>query len=209
MASNLRTVEIRPPSVRDETLNVLKAAGAVVLLVAAYLFRPQMSSQQAVARPADLLPFQTLVRDAPPADQRTFRELREGLLEAERIRATTAAWPEAVRLAQDGIPPFAPDPTRKDVNYRWTTFVQNGTVNYLGVPSVPSAPAWMLVIIEPEAGAPPDPAPNDETHHRLPDGTTLHVSIWRVEENRRRSGLAAIQVPQNEGWTQLMVGNAQ
>src|ERR1051325_11157863 len=108
MASNLRTVEIRPPSVRDETLHVLKAAGAVVLLVAAYLFRPQMSSQQAVARPADLLPFQTLVRDAPPADQRTFRELREGLLEAERIRATTGAWPEAVRLGQDGIPPFAP-----------------------------------------------------------------------------------------------------
>src|SRR5262249_35767615 len=154
-----------------------------------------------------LLPFQDLVRDAPSTDQRMFRELREGLLEAERIRAVSRTWPEAARLAEDGIPPFATDPTRKDVAYRWTTFVQNGTVTYLGIPSVSTAPAWLLVIIEPEAGAPPDPAPNDETHHRLPDGTTLHVSIWHVEENRRRSGLAAVQLPQNEGWTQLMVGN--
>jgi hypothetical protein len=186
---------------------VLKAAGGVVLLVAAYLFRPQFNGQQAVARPGDLLPFQSLARDASSVDQRTFRELREGLLEAERIRATTGTWPDVGRLAGDGIPPFAPDPTRKDVSYRWTTFVQNGTVNYLGIPSVSSASAWLLVVIEPESGAPPDPAPNDETHHRLPDGTTLHVSIWHVEENRRRSGLAAIQLPQNEGWMQLMVGN--
>jgi hypothetical protein len=201
------TVEIQPPSVRAETLNVLKAAGAVVVLVAAYIFRPQLSSQSAGARPSDLLPFQNLVRDASPADQRMFRELREGLLEAERIRATSGTWPEAARLAEQGIPPFASDPTRKDASYRWTTFVQNTTVNYLGIPSVPTSSAWLLVIIEPESGAPPDPAPNDETHHRLPDGTTLHVSIWHVPENQRRSGLAAIQLPQNEGWTQLMVGN--
>src|SRR5258707_15571722 len=109
------TVEIRPPSVRLETVNVLKAAVAVVVVVAAYLFRPAMlggTDGRAASRPADLLPFQMLVRDAPGADQRMFRELREGLLEGERIRATGGKWPDAAALANEGIPPFAPDPTR-------------------------------------------------------------------------------------------------
>jgi hypothetical protein len=149
-----------------------------------------------------------------------FRELQEGLLEAERVRATTGRWPDSTTLAGDGVPPFAADPTRKDVTYRWSTLVQGTLVNYVGVPitggggvrlkpdttsAEPSA--WLLVIIEPESGAPPDPAPNDETHHRLPDGTTLHVSIWQVPEKMRRSGFAAVALPQNEGWTQMMVGH--
>jgi uncharacterized protein DUF6162 len=206
------TVEIRPPSVRQETVNVLKAAVAVVVVVAAYLFRPAMLGRtdgRAASRPADLLPFQTLVRDAPGADQRMFRELREGLLEAERIRATAGKWPDAGALANEGIPPFAADPTRKDMTYRWSTLVQGTTVNYVGIPNTAAAPAWLMVVIEPEAGAPPDPAPNDETHHRLPDGTTLHVSIWEVPERIRRSGFSAVQLPQNEGWTQLLVGTGQ
>jgi hypothetical protein len=118
------TVEIRPPSVRAETLNVLKTAAAIVVLVAAYLFRPPLfdnAGERTVSRPADLLPFQSLVRDAPGADQRMFRELQEGLLEAERIRAVTGRWPEAMALASDGIPPFAADPTRKGASYRWST----------------------------------------------------------------------------------------
>ena len=78
------------------------------------------------------------------------------------------------------------------------------------MPSDPSQPAWVLVILEPEPGAPADPAPNDETHHRLPDGTTLHVSIWSMPEAKRRSGFAALRLPQNEGWTNWLVGpNAQ
>jgi hypothetical protein len=202
-----RTVEIRPPSLRDETLNVLKAATAVVAVVAVYLFRPtvEMGGGQAATSPAGLFPYQALVRDAPPADQRIFRELQEGLLEAERIRATTGRWPDVAVLAADGIPPFAADPTQK-ASYKWTSIRQDWVVNYLGVPSDPAAPAWVLVILEPEPGAPADPAPNDETHHRLPDGTTLHVSIWRIREESRRSGFAALRLPQNDGWTQLMVG---
>ena len=203
------TVEIRPPSVRAETLNVLKASAAIVVLVAAYLFRPPLfdnAGETALARPADQLPFQRLVRDAPGVDQRMFRELQEGLLEAERIRALTGDWPEAPALANDGIPPFAADPTRKDASYRWSTLVQGSTGNYVGIPTVPSGTAWLLVILEPEAGAPPDPSPNDETHHRLPDGTTLHVSIWQMPENTRRSGFSALALPQNEGWEQMLVG---
>ena len=204
-----RTVEIRPPSVRAETVNVLKAAAAVIFIVAAYLFRPSFPSginvrQQTAG--SQLLPYQKLVRDGVPADQRTFRELREGLLEAERIRAATSRWPDVSSLATEGIPPFAADPTRKGPAYKWTSVRQDWVTNYIGVPADPSAPAWALVILEPAPGEPLDPAPNDETHHRLPDGTTLHVSIWTIPEQNRRTGFSALSQPQNEGWTQWMVG---
>jgi hypothetical protein len=206
-----RTVEIRPPSVRAETVNVLKASAVIVVLVAAYLFRPDLSPDQSPnpqsrQSPIDLLPYQRFVRDSPPAEQRIFRELQEGLLEAERIRAATGHWPDVTTLAAEGIPPFAPDPTQK-VPYKWTSVRQEWATNYLGVPSDQTAPAWVLVILEPEPGAPADPAPNDETHHRLPDGTTLHVSIWNLQEGKRRSGFAALRLPQNEGWTNLLVGS--
>ena len=84
-----QTVEIRPPSVRAETLNVLKAAAAIVVIVAAYIFRPvvRRSGHRRSPSQSGLLPYQRLIRDAPPDEQRVFRELQEGLLEAERIRA--------------------------------------------------------------------------------------------------------------------------
>jgi hypothetical protein len=204
----IRTTEIHPPSVRAETLNVAKAAAAVIVVVAAYLFRPSFGGDSVAdsRRSSTLLPYQTLVADSSPVEQRTFRELQEGLLEAERIRATTGRWPDVAALEAEGIPPFASDPTRKAPSYKWTSVRQDWATNYVGVPSDPSAPAWTLVILEPAPGEPPDPAPNDETHHRLPDGTTLHVTIWTIPEHSRRSGFAALRLPQNEGWTQLMVG---
>ena len=204
------TVDIRPPSVRAETVNVLKAAGAILVIVAAYVFRPAFGAPDtAVPAASGLLPYQKLIRDATPAEQRMFRELREGLLEAERIRAETGRWPDVAALEAEGIPPFARDPTQP-VEYKWTSVRQDWATNYLGVPSRTSEPAWVLVVLEPEPGAPADPAPNDETHHRLPDGTTLHVSIWNIAEEKRRSGFAALRLPQNEGWTNWLVGsNAQ
>ena len=205
----LRTVEIRPPSVREETLNVVKAAAAIVFIVAAYVFRPVFSAPDIAAPALGLLPYQKLIRDASPAEQRIYRELQEGLLEAERMRAQAGQWPDIKTLEGEGIPPFASDPTQK-VTYTWTSVRQDWATNYLGVPADVTQTAWVLVILEPEPGAPADPAPNDETHHRLPDGTTLHVSIWNIPEEKRRSGFAALRLPQNEGWTNWLVGsNAQ
>jgi len=219
-APTIRTVEIRPPSVRDETVAVLRVAMAIVVIVAAYVFRPAIGNQssdgtspegnqlpnlQSRQSPNDLLPYQKLIRDAAPAEQRIFRELQEGLLEAERARAATGRWPDVTALAAEGIPPFAADPTQK-IPYTWSSVRQDWATNYLGIPANPAAPAWALVILEPEPGAPADPAPNDETHHRLPDGTTLHVSIWTTPEAKRRSGFAALRLPQNEGWTNWLVG---
>src|SRR4030095_5768512 len=185
----------------------------VVALVAAYLFGPAFGSGSITQSPNrqspnNLLPYQKLISDAQPAEQRTCGELREGLLEAERIRASSGKWPDVDSLAREGIPPFAADPTRKGPAYKWTSIRQDWVTNYVGVPSDSSAPAWALVVLEPAPGEPPDPAPNDETHHRLPDGTTLHVTRWTIPERDRRTGFTALRLPQNEGWTQWMIGGS-
>src|SRR4029453_8868890 len=155
----IKTVEILPPSVRAETLSVLKAAAAVVVIVAAYLFRPSFGSAPGAAPTTGLFPYQKLVGDVPADQQRTFRELQEGLVEAEGIRSSTGRWPDVGALAEEGIPPFAADPTRKGPSYKWTAIRQDWVINYLGVPSESSAPAWVLVVLEPEPGVPPDTAP--------------------------------------------------
>jgi hypothetical protein len=202
----MASVEIRPPSARGETLAVLRFAMAV--LVAAYVFRPSLGGSATADRDMalELLPYQRLIRDASAIEQRMFREIREGLLEAERIRAETGSWPAVVTLVNEGIPPFAPDPTRNP-SYSWTSVRQDWAINYLGVPEAADAPAWLLVILEPEPGMPADQAPEDETHHRLPDGTMLHVSTWSIPESKRRSGFSALRLPQNEGWTNWLMGS--
>lgn len=201
-----RTVEIQPPSLRRETLIVGQLAIVVVVAVALYLANTVWSSS-GQTRASDLMPYQALVRDRPSTDQRMFRELQEGLLEAERIRSTSGGWPAPAALAAQAIPPFAPDPTRPE-NYTWTV-TQHGTfVDYRATPAVTGVPAWLLLIQEPDKGAPPDPAKEDEEHHRLTDGTMLHVSIW-THANGLDLPAHFISLPQVEGWTQLRIGPPQ
>jgi hypothetical protein len=35
----------------------------------------------------------------------------------------------------------------------------------------------------------------------------LHVSIWSIPESKRRSGFSALRLPQNEGWTNWLMGS--
>ena len=99
------------------------------------------------------------------------------------------------------MPPFALDPTAKAARYDWR-LVQSGTlVNYLGIPRQPNAPAWLVLVQEPEPGAPLDPAREDEEHHKLITGVMLHVSTWARTDSRVASRL--IRAPQAEGWTQF------
>jgi hypothetical protein len=72
----------------------------------------------------------------------------------------------------------------------------------LGVPSDSGAPAWLVMVQEPDPSGPPELFQDDQDHHRLVDGTILHVSIW-TRPDGVRVPLKAVQVPQNEGWTQL------
>lgn len=200
----IRTVEILPPSIRGETMIVGQLAAVIIAIVAFYLANTAWNTNSSQARTGNLMPYQVLVRDRPSTEQRMFRELQEGLLEAQRVRSMSGGWPAPAALAVQGIPPFAPDPTRGDA-YVWTV-TQHGTfVNYRATPSVTGVPAWLLLVQEPDRGAPPDQSLEDEEHHRLTDGTMLHVSIWTHVDGTEVPA-RFVSLPQVEGWTQLRAG---
>jgi len=181
-----------------ERAGVIALAGGIISVIAVYLALNAASGGSSDT--LGLLPYQTLVRTLPEPDQRQFRLIREGLLAAETDRARTSAWPDPSSLGARGVAPFVP--TTDGSAYQWSRLQQSGIVNYFGQPRDPSQPAWLLEIQEPEPGMPPDPAPNDEEHHRLPDGTMLHIYVWM----HRYGGdvpVGFVRQPQNSGWTQV------
>lgn len=204
----VRRVRVQPLSARAELAGVLRASMVIAIGSWILLAAGSASFRDAGTGTRNLLPFQVLIQNRPPSDQRMFRELQEGLLEAETRRTTTGSWPAVAALAGDGVPPFAFDPTAKGAQYDWT-LTQSGTfVNYLGIPRQANAPAWLLLVLEPEPGAPPDPAREDEEHHKLITGVMLHVSTWTRADGRVANRI--IRTPQGEGWTQLYaVGPSQ
>lgn len=195
-----RSVAVELLSIREELANIVRLGTTIVLAV--WLYLASALGEGGAAR-RHLLPYQTVAQNRPAVEQRMFRELQEGLLEAETAKSTGGNWPTTELLAIDGIPPFAPDPTSKTVRYQWR-MLRDGTyiVNYLGIPDRPDAPAWLLLIQEPEPGVLPDQANEDEEHHRLLDGTMLHVSTWS-HTNGSDVPARAIRMPQVEGWTQI------
>ena len=171
-----------------ERIGVFALAGLVVTAVVVYIaFNATTGGDDSDRR---LLPYQVLAAALPESDQQQFRALREGLLVAEAARARTSRWPDVRTLALPGS------------DYTWTHVERGVVIDYLGRPAVPAKPAWLLEIQEPEPGTAPDPAPNDEEHHRLPDGTTLHVYVWT---HRLGGQLASgfVPQPQNTGWLEV------
>jgi hypothetical protein len=197
-ASTAREVLVQRLTTREELANLVRLATTILLGIWVYLAATMDSG--AAAR--GLLPFQSLIEDRPAADQRMFRVLQEGLLEAEIARSVAGAWPDTESLARDGVPPFAPDPTEQSAVYRWQMLRDGTYINYLGIPDRPEAPAWLVLVQEPEPGIPPDQLNEDEEHHRLLDGTMLHVSAWS-HANGSTMAARVVRVPQAEGWTQL------
>ena len=194
-----RRVAVERLTVGQELVVIVRVAVAIVLGVWLYL---ASSLTDASATRRNLLPYQTLIQNRSDVDQRMFRELQEGLLEAERVRSADRVWPEPSMLAEQGIPPFATDPTAKTAVFRWQLFRTGTLVNYLGIPDRPGVSAWLLVAQEPAAGVPPDQTFEDEEHNRLLDGTMLHVSTWSHADGMRVSP-SIVRLPQAEGWTQL------
>jgi len=194
----VRQVAVARLSLHDELANVVRGGATVVILVWIYL---AATLGRTDARRA-LLPYQQLVANRPATDQRIFRELQEGLLEAVAIRSTSGAWPAPETLAADGIPPFAPDPTAKGGTYRWSVVRAGNTIHYLGVPESASSPAWLLAIQEPEPGVPPDQAFEDEEHLKMLDGTMLHIATW-LHAGGPAVAVRVAPAPQIEGWTQI------
>jgi hypothetical protein len=147
-------------------------------------------------RPASLLPYQSLVRTLPEAEQNMYRAVRGALPALESERAQARKWPTVTGLSGMGVAPF------NDTNYTWHQSQRGAIVNYLAIPTDAAEPAWLLTIQEPEPNQPPDPAPLDDEHHRLPDGTTLHIYVWSHRFGGRVSP-RFIPQPQSEGWTEL------
>jgi hypothetical protein len=206
----IRTVEVLPPSASGETRFVLRAAAAIVfgvLFVSGLQASDRGNGSGLQAR--DLAPFQMLLRDATPNVQRMFREIQAGLIEAEKMRVATKRWPAVETLAAQGIQPFP----LTDSPYRWRLLRESVYAAYVGAPAPGSdAPAFLALIQEPEPGyvetAMPA-TPPDEIHHRLSDGTLLHVSVWF-----RPAGLppddqltmAELAQPFATGWKQVLAG---
>jgi hypothetical protein len=200
-----RTLSIRPPSPRAETWMVARAIFHVVywsaLVASAETYAP--ASAASAAAPS---PFERRFQDLDPADQRVFRSLREGVAEAERRRSATGRWPSAEELAREGIPPFAPDPIDR-ARRGWTTAASGTAVNYLGIPAE-AGPAFLVLIVEPDPGTPPDPlAQVDEIHHRLDDGTMIHVTVWMGPGANPREVVTV--PPPEKGWRQIVAGTGR
>jgi hypothetical protein len=200
-----RTLSIRPPSTRGETWTVARAIFHVLywsaLLVSAETYAPASSS--AAAPPS---PFERRFQDLDPADQRIYRSLREGVAEAERRRSASGRWPSAEELAREGIPPFAPDPIDR-AKRAWTSAAAGTAVNYLGT-RADGGPAFLLLVVEPDPGTPPDPlAQVDEIHHRLDDGTMIHVTVWMGPGGSPREVVTV--PPPEKGWRQIVAGTGR
>jgi hypothetical protein len=177
------------PSGGRENTRVLALAALVVLAVAVYLALRSSALESPGA--ASLLPYQELAATLVGADQALFADLTKQMVDVEAMRAAEGRWPDAGRL-------------KSLTGFTWTASREGYFLNYLATPGGdPSAAAWLLVIQEPDPQAPVDPAPNDETHHRLSDGTVLHVSIW-THRFGGQIDRKFVRQPERSGWTQVL-----
>jgi len=166
------------------------ALGVLIIATVGIYLALRSSALESTGAAGSLMPYQTLVRDLPSSDQALYASLYGQFAGLENARAVTGKWPDAATLEL--------------ASYAWSGARQGFYLNYLAKPaSDVSAAAWLLVIQEPDPLATPDPAPNDETHHRLPDGTVLHVGVW----SHRFGGQVPsdfVRQPEASGWTQVL-----
>lgn len=201
----VRTVDVLPPSHRDEASWVFLSATFVclcVIYIVAFQMNPASRTAGGTRDAAATLPFQVLFRDLPGSEQRVFRQMQEGLEEALRTRGARGDWPTVESLAALGIPPFTRDVLDKSA-LGWTQRRDGLLVEYVGIPSSgPRTPAFLILIQEPEAtgGEQPSAAVVDEEHQLLPDGKLLHVTYWK-RSPMPRPGVVAD--PALEGWSQI------
>jgi hypothetical protein len=180
---------------RGEGIRVLGLALLIASTVGAYVALRSMSGAGDEGR---LRPYQALAGTLPEAERQMFAALHVSIRGAEAFRARTGRWPEPRDLASSEPAAFA-----NDRGYQWGLARQTVVTQYLGLPDRPSDPAWLVVFQEPIPGAPPDPAPNDEEHHRLPDGEVLHLYIWMHRVGGRVTR-EFVPSPESSGWMQTL-----
>lgn len=203
MSESVRTIEVCPPSRSREDFYVMIACSAVMLASLGWILatRPEPGAS------VDALPYQVAFQDLPSPEQRTLRELGDGFAEAKRVRESRGAWPPVVRLADDGVPPFAPDVLSR-AGYRWSSRQDGFMVNYLGLAGTAENPDFVLLIQEPAplGGEKAQAGVVDEEHQLLRDGRLLHVTYWKRAHAAPPAGM--VTRPEVEGWTQVRLGSS-
>jgi hypothetical protein len=192
---------VRSPSRRRETLLVARALLHVVFWAAAVILASRAARSAGGFR--DRLALDEIAfRALAPDDQREARAVFGGAGEAEDVRARSGGWPTVEALAARGVQPFAADPL-DHAGYHWKRLAEGTVVNYVGTPDPASQrPTLIIVAVEPDPGTAPDPsAPTDETHHRLRDGTMLHVMVWTSPHARVDTPIAAPRL--EDGWHRI------
>ena len=179
---------------------MLALGGGIVSILGVYLALNAASGSADPSR--NLLPYQVLAETLPELDQRTFGAIRGALPELEGRRFETKRWPEVDELAAAGIAPFAAG--AEGERYQWSRRQEGAIINYLGLPTDPSEPAWILEIQEPEPWMPPDPSPVDNEHHRLPDGTMIHLYTW-MHRSGGQVTPAFVRQPYMSGWIEVFI----
>jgi hypothetical protein len=180
-----------------ERAGVLGLAVAIVATIGGYL---ALNPSGGDSGSRNLLPYQSLARSLSDSDARQFRAIRNAVIAAESDRVRTSTWPEPSSLAARGIAPFGAASSAGD--YQWSLLRQGTIFDYFGQPRDPSQPAWLLEIQEPEPGMPPDRAPLDEEHHRLQNGTVLHIYVW-MHRYGGRVPVEFVRQPQTAGWMEV------
>lgn len=191
--------EVQSPDAGSATREKIRLATAAALVLGGVGLYLALGSGGDARDARNLLPYQALIRTRSAAEQQMYTAIRSALPALESTRAKTSRWPEPIVLAADGVVPFSMAAADR---LEWHRFQQGATVQYFGSPADEAAPAWLLVIQEPEPNTPPDPAPLDDEHHRLPDGTTLHIYVW-MHRIGGRVAPAFVPLPQNDGWNEL------
>jgi len=202
----VRTIVVQSPSIWRETGGVIRAVIHIVFWSALIMTaswcqgrHPASATTAPPVLPVDEIAFRDLDQDS----QRIYRMALEGLTEAEDARSRTNEWPTIEQLAARKIPPFTPDPLDR-AGYRWRMLRDGTLVNYVGTPdSASKRPTFVISILEPDPGTPIDPqAIVDEIHHKLRDGTMIHVGVWSGTKSLDRP----VATPAFEdGWRQIMM----
>lgn len=208
-ADRVRIVRVASPSARGETGAVFRAIVHIVVWSALLI-----GVERAAARPAgddtaasSGMGYQvsTPFRDLAAPDQRIYRTLRAAEGDLEDTRSSTGQWPSVAALAARALPPFSPDPIDKG-GYQWSLLRDRTVASYVGVPTDASRPTFLLTFLEPEPGTAKDPtAPTDEVHHKLADGTMLHVGIWVAPGPQTLTAPLAAPAVQ-DGWRRVTLG---
>ncbi len=166
---------------------VLAGLALVMLVTAVGLI--SFKRRDAARRNAELLPYQARVSALAAVEQLRFAQIRTAIRTVEQMRATSKSWPRQFTTPQ----------------MKWQQRGQGLYVNYLGLPDEPTQLRWLVLFIEPEPTALKELAPpEDEEHHTLADGTSLHVSIWTAP-NEGAAPNVILPFPAAEQWTQRLM----